>query len=233
MFWYSSPPKLVNHFTWLEAWSNPQKGLSALLSLNYCARSRFQQNIVLSIKWLVFIWFSKMSTSQHLRGLTFTNLLSSSFKGFGRLTFNRKTTLHVSASQACFLNLWAALRDAHCTQASRAELWSIMGNGSSCDQQGRPPHPSDTIRSLWQGCITSRRPVRFQGYICNLTLYVILPSPLVCARFHELPSTTLSFSGEAAYCWVCTRREFLRNMWKNSMGSWLKAIRFQHSRNLW
>lgn len=39
-------------------------------------------------------------------------------------------------------------------------------------------------------------------------------SPLLLQSvcFHELNSTTLSSSGEAAYCWVCTRQEFLRNM---------------------
>ncbi len=72
------------------------------------------------------------------------------------------------------------------TQASWAELWSIMGNGSSCDQQGWPSHPSDPVHSLWHSCITSRRPGKFQGYICNLTLYVILPTPLAARMFPRI-----------------------------------------------
>lgn len=167
-----------------------------------------------------------MSTSQHLRGLTFTNLLSSSSKGFRRLTFSRKTTLHVSASEACFLNLWAALRDAHCTQTSRAELWSIMGalviNRADCLIHQTRYICTDMAVSLLGGRADFKAIFAIWHYMSSSPV-------LLSVCFHELPSTTLSFSGEAAYCWVCTKQEFLRNMWRTR----LKAIRFQHSRNLW
>lgn len=156
-----------------------------------------------------------MSTSLHHRGLTFTSLLSSSFKGFGRLTFSRKTTLHVQYQPLRLVSwtyglLWET-PTVHRPLGLNYDLLWEMG-ALVINRADRLIHQTQ--------CIRSDMAVSLQGGQADFKAIFAIwhnmsSSPvLLSVCFHELTSTTLSFSGEAANCWVCTRQEFLRNMWR-------------------
>lgn len=180
MFWFSSPPKLGNHFT------KPKVISKRVCQLSYLSTTLLEADSNRNSSYLSNYYFlfdsvrcQLLSTLEAQPSVTFyLQVLKAleDWRSTERLPFMCQPPRLVSWTYGSF---WE-------TQASRAELWSIMGNGSSCDQQGRPPHPSDPVHSLWHSCITSRGPGRFQGYICNLTLYVILPTPLAVRMFPQI-----------------------------------------------